>query len=66
MKELEIRSLNISNSNATLENDDIGIFRILFGENDFNEIDEEEVDSKKQSITIKNKKVNNFFILLIH
>ncbi|CAB4487241.1 unnamed protein product [Rhizophagus irregularis] len=56
MKELEIRSLNISNSNAILENNDIGIFRIHFGENDFNEIDEEEVDSKKQSITIKNKK----------
>ncbi|GET56809.1 hypothetical protein GLOIN_2v1790357 [Rhizophagus irregularis DAOM 181602=DAOM 197198] len=56
MKELEIRSLNISNSNAILENNDIGIFQIHFGENDFNEIDEEEVDSKKQSITIKNKK----------
>lgn len=65
MKELGITSLNICNSNAILENDDVGIFRILFGENDFNEIDEE-VDSKKQSITIKNKKVNNFFILLIH
>lgn len=26
MKELEIRSLNISNSNAILENNDIGIF----------------------------------------
>ncbi|PKC55239.1 hypothetical protein RhiirA1_504059 [Rhizophagus irregularis] len=39
-----------------IKNNDIGIFRIHFGENDFNEIDEEEVDSKKQSITIKNKK----------
>ena len=66
MKELGITSLNISDSNAVLENDDVGIFRIIFGKNDFNEIDEEEVDSKKQSITIKNKKVNNFFILLIH
>ncbi|UZO28598.1 uncharacterized protein OCT59_022115 [Rhizophagus irregularis] len=60
MKELGITSLNISDSNAVLENDDVGIFQIIFEENDFNEIDEEEVDSKRQSITIKNKKVNNF------
>ena len=61
MKELGITSLNISDSNAVLENDDVRIFWIIFGENDFNEIDEEEVDSKRQSITIKNKKVSKFF-----
>jgi hypothetical protein len=47
MKELGITSLNISDSKAVLENDDVGIFRIIFGENDFNEIDEE-VNSKRQ------------------
>lgn len=55
MKELGITSLNISDSNAVLENDDVGIIRIVLGENDFNEI-EDVVDSKRQSITIKNKK----------
>jgi len=63
MKELGITSLNISDSKAVLENDDVGTFRIIFGENDFNEIDEEEVDSKRQSITIKNKKVIIFLSL---
>ncbi|GET56257.1 hypothetical protein GLOIN_2v1870282 [Rhizophagus irregularis DAOM 181602=DAOM 197198] len=50
MKELGITSLNISDSNAVLENDDVGIFQIIFEENDFNEIDEEEVDSKRQNL----------------
>jgi hypothetical protein len=62
MKELGITSLNISDSNAVLETDDVGVFRIVFKENDVNEI--EEVDSKRQSITIKNKKVSKFSFTL--
>jgi hypothetical protein len=63
MKELGITSLNISESKAVLKNDDVGMLRIFFGENDINEIDNVEVDSKRQSITIKNKQVSKFLIL---
>jgi hypothetical protein len=60
MKELGIKSLNISNSDAELENDDVGKLRIYFGKDNINEIDNVKSEHSKRPITIKNKQVSKF------
>jgi|SRR5271154_1650532 hypothetical protein len=64
MSDLGITSLSISDSKAVLENDDVGVFRIFFRENDINEVDDNvEYSRTSSAITIKNKQVSKFSFL---